>query len=122
MVEQKYIDYWRDRQVQQAAESERLAAQAWADVQHIAEILRTEFGATEMIVFGSLVKGGFDAESDIDIAVDGIPPADYFTAMAAANRISHQWVDLKPIAALDPHFRQKVIQTGRRIDAAGQIG
>lgn len=32
MVEQKYIDYWRDRQAQQAVESERLVAQAWADV------------------------------------------------------------------------------------------
>ena len=118
MAEQKYIDYWRDRQAQQVAESEALAKQAWVDLQQIVRLLRSEFGATEIIVFGSLVQGDrFDAESDIDLAVKGIPPQDYFAAMAAANRISHQWVDLKPIESLDSHFLQKVLQTGKSIDA-----
>jgi predicted nucleotidyltransferase len=118
MVEQKYIDYWRDRQKQQAAESEALAKQAWADLQQIAQLLRSEFGATEIIVFGSLVQGDrFDVESDIDLAVKGIPPEDFFAAMAAVNRISHQWVDLKPTESLDSHFLQKVLKTGKSINA-----
>jgi len=113
VVEQKYIDYWRDLQAKQAADSKALARQAWADVQQIARLLRSEFGATHIIVFGSLAKGdGFDAESDIDIAAEGIPPQNYFTAMAAANRFSDHWVDLKPIESLDPHFLQKFLQTG----------
>jgi uncharacterized protein len=37
--------------------------------------------------------------------------------MAAANRISHHWVDLKPIESLDPHFLQKVLETGKSIHA-----
>ncbi len=120
MIEQRHLDYWRDRQAQQATASERLTQQAWADVWQVAQLLRSEFGATEIIVFGSLLKGkAFDAESDIDLAVAGILPGDYFTAMAAANRLSHQWIDLKPIESLDPHFLQKVIKTGRSIDAAG---
>jgi len=79
--------------------------------------LRSDFGATQIIVFGSLVKDRFDAQSDIDLAIEGIPPEDYFTAMAAANQISHQWVDLKPIESLEPHFLQVVLKTGRRINA-----
>jgi predicted nucleotidyltransferase len=83
-------------------------------------LLRSEFGATQIIVFGSLAKGDyFDAESDIDIAAEGISPPNYFTAMAAANQISHHWVDLKPIESLDPHFLQKVVQTGISIHGEG---
>lgn len=94
-MEQKYIDYWRNRQAKQAAAPRALAKQAWEDVERIAKLLTTEFGATQIIVFGSLVQGDrFDAESDIDLAVRGILPEDYFTALATVNRISHQWVDL----------------------------
>lgn len=117
-MEQKHIDYWRALQAKQSAESKALARQAWADVQQIVRLLRSEFGATQIIVFGSLAKGdGFDAESDIDIAAEGISPQNYFMAMAAANRISHHWVDLKPIESLDPHFLQKVLETGKSIHA-----
>lgn len=120
MVEQKYIDYWRDRQAKEAAASKALANQAWADLERIAKLLTVEFGATQIIVFGSLVQNDrFDAESDIDIAVKGIPPHEYFTAMAAVNRISHQRVDLKPIESLEPHFLQKVIKIGKSIHAEG---
>jgi uncharacterized protein len=119
MVEQKYLDYWRDRQAQQQAEIAQHIQQAWVDIAAIAQQLRAKFGATEMIVFGSLVRGGFDAESDLDIAVAGIPPQDFFTAMAVANQISHQWVDLKPLESLEPHFLQKVLTTGKRINAEG---
>ena len=117
MVEQRYIDYWRDRQNREAAESEALAKQAWLDVERVAKLLRSEFGATKIIVFGSLVQGDrFDAESDVDIAAAGILPEDFFAAMAAANRISRHWVDLKPIERLDPHFLERVLQTGKPID------
>ena len=123
MAEQKYIDYWRDRQAKQAAEAKALAKQAWVDVQQIVHLLITEFEATQLIVFGSLVQDDrFDAESDIDLAVASIPPKDFFTAMAAVNRITQQWVDLKPIEALDPHFLQKVLKTGKMIDAESAIG
>jgi uncharacterized protein len=120
VVEQKYIDYWRDRQAKEAAAAKALANQAWADLERIATLLTVEFGATQIIVFGSLVHNDrFDAESDIDIAVKGIPPHEYFTAMAAVNRISHQWVDLKPIEALDAHFLEKVLKIGKCINAEG---
>jgi uncharacterized protein len=123
MVEQKYIDYWRDRQMQQQLNSAALAQQAWSDVEKVAELLRAKFGATRVIVFGSLVRGDrFDAESDVDMAVEGIPPGDYFTAMAEVNEVSHQWIDLKPLESLEPHFLQKVLTMGKIINAADQGG
>ena len=117
-MQQKYVDYWRDRQARQFAESEELARQAWADVDAIAGRLRAEFGATQVIVFGSLVQGDcFDVESDIDLAVAGVAAEDFFRAMAMANEVAHQWVDLKPLESLDVHFLEKVLRMGRVIDA-----
>lgn len=37
----------------------------------IAAMLKDEYGVSEVVVYGSLVEGGFDAHSDIDVMVDG---------------------------------------------------
>lgn len=51
--------------------------------------------------------------SDIDLAVAGIPPEHYFNALAAVNRLSDSFrIDLKPLEDLEPPFYQRVIQTG----------
>lgn len=115
MIQPHHIDYWRRRQAAQKLEDDRLQQQAWEDVQAVSAILNQEFGATRVIVFGSLVKRRFHADSDIDIAAEGIPVADYFAAVAAANRVSRRWVDLKPLEALEPHFRDRVLAEGKVI-------
>ena len=114
-VEQKHIDYWRRRQTQQQAQSQQMALSARAAVEEIVRVLVSEFGAQQIILFGSLVRGGFAPGSDIDLAVAGIRKADYFADLAAANRLTPLWVDLKPTEDLDPHFRQRVLATGECI-------
>lgn len=120
MVEQRHIDYWRQRQAEQIEEQHRLTQQAWEDVDQVNVLLRQEFGAIRAIVFGSLVRGGFHQNSDIDIAAEGIPTADYFAAVAAINRVSRRWVDLKPLESLEPHFRERVLATGKVLNATDQ--
>ncbi len=47
-----------------------------------AGLLRREFGAERVILFGSLARrGGFTPWSDIDLAARGIPPARFFEAV-----------------------------------------
>jgi hypothetical protein len=41
--------------------------------------------------------------------------------MPAANRVTQQWMDLKPIEALEPHFLQKVLKPGKIINAGSAI-
>ena len=43
------------------------------------EILR-QFGATEVYLFGSLARGAADEDSDIDIAIVGVPKKRFFAA------------------------------------------
>ncbi len=42
-------------------------------------------GAKEVYVFGSASKGKVRPDSDIDMAVSGLPPEVFFRAMAAAH-------------------------------------
>lgn len=55
----------------------------------LAALLREQFGAKQVKVFGSLVdKGRYTKWSDIDLAVWGIAPEQYFKAMVAVDRLS----------------------------------
>lgn len=56
--------------------------------------LLQQMGATQVYVFGSLTKGRLRPESDVDIAVRGLPPDAYFTAVSKASDILRRNVDL----------------------------
>ena len=57
---------------------------AWERARLAAELLREDFGATRVVVFGSLLRpGDFGRWSDVDIAVWGLVPEDTFRAMGA---------------------------------------
>jgi predicted nucleotidyltransferase len=116
LVDQRDIDYWRQQSVSQLEQQQQAMDQAWQDVRQMAQCLRQTFGAKRIIVFGSLVRGGFNQDSDIDLAVDHLPPARYFEAVARVNDFSARWVDLKPLEALTPYFRDRVLATGVDID------
>ena len=61
-----------------------------------ASILREEFSATKVVLFGSLVhQRWFSATSDVDLAVWGLRSQDYFLAVARLQEISPDFkVDL----------------------------
>lgn len=115
-IDQKYIDYWQARAAKQVAQYKAWEKEAWVDAQTAASILRKQFGATNIIVFGSLVKDKFGEDSDIDMAVEGIAPSEFFAALSAINWQSKWEIDLKPLEALEPHFKQRVLETGVAID------
>ena len=116
MVEQKYIDYWKARQAEEDARIKVLEAEAWEDIAKVAAVLREQFKATQIIVFGSLVRDRFGEDSDIDIAAAGIEHGDFFRALAVVNDYSRREIDLKPIESLEPHFKERVLSTGRVLD------
>ena len=107
-----YLDYWRNQQKQQQAHNQYLAQQARQNLETIIQYLIQAFPIKKIILFGSLVKNKFTETSDIDLAVEGIPPAAYFQVLAQVNALSDRWIDLKPLEDLDPHFLQRVMQTG----------
>lgn len=58
-----------------------------------AEVLRRA-GAREVYVFGSAATGRMHENSDIDLAVSGLPPASYFPTLLRVDEIFGRFVDL----------------------------
>jgi predicted nucleotidyltransferase len=113
-----HLAYWQRRRIEQELHNQELVKQARQDLQKITEMLVREFNAKKIILFGSLIQGNFNQDSDIDLAVAGISPSDYFHILAAINSVSDRWIDLKPLEALDPHFLKRVLQTGECLYAS----
>jgi predicted nucleotidyltransferase len=58
-----------------------------------ANLLRS-MGASQVFVFGSLVRGELRSDSDIDMAVSGLPAKVYFSAVSRASDLVGRPVDL----------------------------
>jgi predicted nucleotidyltransferase len=54
-----------------------------SSIEAAADILRT-LGAREVYVFGSAARGSLRSDSDVDLAVSGLPPAVFFRAASRA--------------------------------------
>ena len=69
-----------------------------------AELLRG-LGASEVFLFGSAVKGTMRPESDVDMAVEGLPPRLYFSAVSQASDLIGRPVDLVDLDDETPKTR-----------------
>ena len=79
------------------------------EARRLARILKKEFFARRVILFGSLVSyGNFHFKSDIDLAVEGIPDDKFFKAVGKIVRTSRFPVDIKPVEDMPENFRKEV--------------
>lgn len=87
MIEYKRSAWLREKKREQAANDRRLAAERVAH--HAAVLLKHQFGARRVILFGSLTQGDrFGLRSDIDLAAEGILPSDFWRAWCVLDAIS----------------------------------
>ena len=81
-----------------------------------AETLKRRYGATRVVVFGSLARRtGFTPWSDVDLAVWGIAPEDYYSAVGAAMDIGLEEgtrVDVVDPGDFGPQFLAEIEQEG----------
>lgn len=104
----------RERHAQEASVMHSRRASAWAIARAAAQILKEQFGAKRVIVFGSLVHGAwFHAGSDIDLAVEDSPPGKFFRAWAALDYLnSPSEIDLIDSTFAPPYLREVIEQEG----------
>jgi len=79
-----------------------------SDIEKATEILK-KHGCSEVFIFGSLVKEGFNENSDIDIAVRGLKDEEYFKVLAELGRDLHCEVDLIDLDDEENRFAQFVL-------------
>jgi predicted nucleotidyltransferase len=91
-----------------------IRAHAWQQARQAARVLREQFGATRVVVFGSLAHNLWYSErSDIDIAVWGIAPEDFFQAVADVNTVGVDFeINLVDPAIARPHILKAIQREG----------
>jgi predicted nucleotidyltransferase len=79
----------------------------------LAKTLKERFHASKVVLFGSLTRADFSLWSDIDLAVWGIPTADYFKAVAYASGFSNVFkVDLVDAEDCSQSLLQHITHNG----------
>ena len=75
-----------------------------------------------LVVFGSLVEGGFHENSDIDVALlGGAPGPDFETAsrVETSLRLAGFSADVVPERFLSPSLRERIARVGKEPGALG---
>ena len=87
---------------------------AWQVVKQAAGLLKKQFGATRVVVFGSLVHGKhFGKTSDIDMAVWDVEGEDYLVAVAKLQDLDREFkVDLVSMRYCKPQLVDPILQEG----------
>lgn len=100
----------REREAARAARH----ARAWDVANEAAALLREQFGATKVTVFGSLAaERWFGEASDIDLAVWGFRIEDYFAAVARLQGIDADFkIDLVMMEQCKPGLAEAVFKEG----------
>jgi len=114
---EKYIEGWRRRADQARRRMEEQAREAFTAAKHLAGKLAAEPGVKRVWLYGSLAgyfKGyrHFGEDSDIDLAVEGLSPKEYFPVLARLNRNLARNVDLIDLDACPAALRQAVQERG----------
>lgn len=86
--------------------------QAWETARACIRLLKDRFGARRVILFGSLTRPGpWHDRSDIDLAVEGLPPEDFFPAYSACRDLlpPGMELDLIPLENAYPEMRARIL-------------
>ena len=111
----RYRATMQRRQQQAQQELAQRRERAWKVAQLAGELLKTRFGATRVVVFGSLAHGHwFSDTSDIDLAAWGLKDEDYFLAVARLQDLSPEFeIDLVAMERCKPSLRTKILSEGK---------
>lgn len=104
---------WAARRADAATALEERRQKARAVADEMAALLKSQYGATKVVLFGSVVEGKFHAHSDIDIAAWGIAPVDRMAAYGDIVYFSREFEgDLVWMEQCKPHVAGEVARTG----------
>lgn len=107
---QRYIATARARQQQRLAELEQRRRCGFEIAKTAAQILKTEFSASRVVLFGSLLGPHFHEESDLDLAVWELPEQTYFKAVARLLSLSDFAIDLVETQYASPEMLAAIAQ------------
>ena len=101
---------WQAEQAQLARRRER----AWELARQAAEMLRRDFAAVRVVIFGSLVQQGrFTEWSDVDLAAWGLDSKNWLKAIGAVQRLSDEIeLNLVDVGSCSPELLAAIEREG----------
>jgi predicted nucleotidyltransferase len=112
----RYASLYRQKEEARRRGDARRAVEIKARLPEVAQLLRRDYGASEVGYFGSLCGGTLRAESDVDLFADRIRPGAYFEALDRITEILGLQVDLVELASAPPSLSERIRVDGIRID------
>lgn len=112
MAGYKRTAWLREKTRRRAANDRRQVAVLIAE--KAAAILKEQFGAQRVIMFGSLAHGHwFGPKSDIDLAAEGIPAPDFWRAWCTLDEINPDFeINLVAIESVSTSLRETLDHEG----------
>jgi predicted nucleotidyltransferase len=109
------LDAIRKRRAKFSAEISARRRRAISTAHKAAKLLKSEFGAKEVILFGSLAqRASFSLHSDIDLAVRGIAPEKFYAAVSAMMDFSPEFkIDLVEPEDCSPAMFKNIEKDGK---------
>jgi predicted nucleotidyltransferase len=104
----------RAREERQRAIGRERARRILARLPAVVRSLR-EAGALRILLFGSLAEERARPDSDLDLAVGGLPADRYFAALAEAMRLAACPVDLVRLEDASESLRERITNEGREL-------
>lgn len=87
---------------------------AWEKAKYLAHILKTQFKAKRVFVFGSLAEGLFSLHSDLDLMVEGLSKKAYLLAALTLKKEALPFeIDLIRLEDILPKEREKLLLTAK---------
>ena len=107
---ERYILTAQRREQQRSQKLQELRAQAMEVAKTAAGLLKGQFGAKRVVVFGSVLHEAFHESSDIDLAVWELPEREYFRAVGQLLALSSFEVDLVEVQYASPEILAAIAQ------------
>jgi len=104
----------RQREERERREQARRAQRAWVLARRAAVLLKEQFGARRVLLFGSLARRGFfHRRSDIDLAVEGIKCEVFWRAWSALDTLGCEFeIDLLDVKTVSLSLQREIQQEG----------
>ena len=119
MIEKEFEKYlaWHVKQIaREEKELWQLTRQANKRARLITEMLVKKYGVSKVFIFGSLAREDFECDSDIDLAVSGLPEELYWEAFGLAEELATPIkVDLVLLETAEPSLREYAIKEGKQL-------
>jgi predicted nucleotidyltransferase len=106
---------WTRLAAERKARSEQRSQAIRGRLPAAVELLKGRYGARRVILFGSFARGDTTERSDVDLAVEGLDPAGFFTAIADLTGLLDSPVDLVEIERAPSSLLARLALEGREL-------